>query len=76
MKWLKKILWKIEKRIFCYWCLEEGKHRLAKTYGRFPIDADYDAETERAYPLYSNVGFCEKHLWDYENNEGVYERYE
>ena len=71
---MKKLIHKLTKRFFCHFCLEEGKYRLAKTYGRFPIDADYSKEDNCVYPVYDNVGLCAGHLWDYENREGVYGR--
>ena len=73
---MRKLFWKIKKRLFCYFCMEEKKLRLAKKYGRFPIDADYSVEDETIYPVYSNVGMCKEHLYEYENGEGKINPYE
>ena len=73
---IKKIKYRIFNRIFCYFCLYykyPKRYKLARKYGRFPIDADYSSEDECVYPVYANVGICQSHLRDYENGEGIFD---
>lgn len=75
---IKQLIWQVEKRIFCYFCLvEDKKYRFRKIFGRFPIDADCEMDEDGYHcrNIYANVGICGEHLFDYENSQGTFEPY-
>jgi hypothetical protein len=69
---MKQLIRKIKKHIFCYWCMNEGKHRLGSHYGVYPIDCELGDEGE-AMSISARICMCKGHYWEYQNQEGVYD---
>lgn len=71
---MNKLIYKLRKRFFCYWCYElEGKHRLGRHYGRYAVDSDYSNEDNQVYPIHEYCCMCKNHYEQWQNNEGIYE---